>query len=378
MFFRQSIIWKMFIHFLILGGIVFGIVYYLSESGFPLTLEVLGIALFVFLLLYLLSILWLILRPMRSIMKEMKALLTGRKFRKIYTKRVDEIGVIALFFNKVTDSLSKISGTIKEEKRMSDELSIAAKLQQNILPDKAPCIPGLEVVAKNRSAVEVGGDNFDFVDYDGGKKTLIYLGDVTGHGVPAAIVMTMVHTLVSIFAELKNNIYDIVVNVNKQLKSRIQSTMFMTMVMLSWDHETQKMTYIGAGHEHILVYRTSTGECESLVSGGIALGMVPDNSKLVQEKELSLNEGDVVVLYTDGIVEAKNGKDEMYGLDRLIESIKKYSPEYSPDGISYHVAVDFSRFVGDSVQADDISLIVTRYVGKGKEKVSENMEWGKS
>lgn len=376
-FIKQSIIWRLLLHFLFFCAVIFACAYYFFSNGLQtVPLNVFVAALSVFLVLYLISVFLLVIKPMRSIMSQMKALLTGRGFKKIYTRRLDEIGIMALFFNKVTESLSKISGTMKEEKRMADELSVAAQLQKDILPDKPPHISGLEIVAKTRSAVEVGGDNFDFVPYDSGNKTLMYIGDVTGHGVPSALVMTIVHTLVSIFAELKTNIYDIVVNVNRQLKSRIRSTMFMTMVMLSWDHKAQKMTYVGAGHEHLLIYRADTGECESMIAGGIALGMIPDNSKIVKEKELLLKVGDVVVLYTDGIIEAKNEQGEMFGLDRLKSNIQRFAPEYSPEGISYHTASEFSRYVGNAVQTDDISLIVVKYVGAGKEKASENMEWG--
>ncbi|MBU1992444.1 MAG: SpoIIE family protein phosphatase [Patescibacteria group bacterium] len=376
-FIKQSLIWKLIIHFLILLGLIAGFVYYLGYVKEPfISVELAAIIIGAVLVLYLFWVYFVVVKPMRSILKQMKAMVTGRSFKKVYTKRTDEIGILAFFFNKITESLSKISGTVKEGKRMAEELSVAARLQTDILPEKPPVVPGLEVVAKTRSAVEVGGDNFDFVDFDGGKKTLMYIGDVTGHGVPAALVMTMVHTLVSIFSELRNNIYDIVVSVNKQLKSRIRSTMFMTMVVLSWDHEAQKMTYVGAGHEYLLVYRADSGECESIKAGGIALGMVPDNSKIVKEQELKLNVGDVVVLYTDGIVEAKNEQEEMFGLSRLIENIKRFAAEYSPEGISYHTATEFSRFVGNALQADDISLIVIKNVGKGKEQAADNMRWG--
>lgn len=377
MFVKQSIIWRLFFHFVLFCVVVaLAGYYFFALNGGDVPFSAFVAVLFVFLIFYLLSVFRLIIKPMRSVMTQMKALLTGRPFKKVYTKRIDEIGVLALFFNKVTESLSKISGTVREGKRMADELGIASQLQKDILPDKPPFVPGLEITVKTRSAVEVGGDNFDFVTYDNGNKTLMYIGDVTGHGVPAALVMTMVHTLVSIFSEMSSNIYDIVVNVNRHLKSRIKSTMFMTMVMLNWDHENQKMSYVGAGHEHLLVYRAGSGECESIMAGGIALGMIPDNSKIVKEKELSLNVGDVVVLYTDGIIEAKNQNGEMFGLERLKTNIQKFSATYSPEGISYHTASEFSRFVGDALQTDDISLIIVKCVGSGKEKVASSMEWG--
>jgi sigma-B regulation protein RsbU (phosphoserine phosphatase) len=294
----------------------------------------------------------------------MKLILTGKNYKRIETNRVDELGIIAQFFNEITENLEIISKKLKEEKRMSSELNVAAEIQQRLLPNESPLVQGIEIVTKNRPAVEIGGDSFDYIN--GKDATFFYIGDVTGHGAPAALVMMMVNTLLHTYAEMYSNAYDIVVNTNKQLKPRIKSSMFMTMVMLKWDHKTQKMTYVGSGHEHILIYRAKTGKLESIESGGIALGMTPDNSKIVKELNIPLEIDDQIVLYTDGITEAENNTGEMFGLDRLKELITKYAPEYGPEGLTHHVALDFSQFVGDAVQHDDITIMAIKYTGQTK------------
>jgi len=324
------------------------------------------ISLFVFSLYFLLVYLFEIVRPIRTILGEMKALLTGRKYKKLYTKRLDEIGVIAHFFNQVTQSFEKVTKDIKEGKRMLGELEIAGQLQQDILPKESPEVNGIEVVAKNRPAVELGGDNFDFVK--SGNNTFMYIGDVTGHGVPAALVMTMANSLIHTFVDIYDNAYDVVVNANKYLKTRIKSTMFMTMLMLRWDEVNQKMTYVGCGHEHLLIYRANTGKCDSRKSGGLALGMVPDNSKLIKEEEIKLEVGDVIILYTDGLTEGRNMSGEMYTLERLITAVERFAAEYGPDGIINHVAKDYSRFVQDHVQDDDVTLMAVQYTGAAAKK----------
>ncbi len=149
--------------------------------------------------------------------------------------------------------------------------------------------------------------------------------------------------------------------------------------MFKWDHLTNKMTYVGAGHEHILIYRSATGKVESNAAGGVALGMVPDNSKLVKEQEIALEDGDMIFIYTDGITEAKNNKGEMFGIENLIELVKKHSVQYGPEGVAHHVALDFSQYVGDSEQEDDITLMVLRYTkqkDQNKEaKANKSTNW---
>lgn len=360
--FQKSLIGRVFVYFLLFGILItVGVFYFYSINQFEISLGTFAVSLVVFLLYFLLVYLNEIVRPFEVILSQIKNLLTGRKYNRIYTKRVDEIGTIAHFFNEVTKDLEKISGQLKEGKRMLGELEVAAQIQKDILPVEAPNIPGLDIIAKTRPAAELGGDNFDFITEK--DNTYIYVGDVTGHGVPAALVMTIVHTLIHTFVEIYDNALDVVVQTNRRLKTRIKSTMFMTMLMLRWNHTTQKMSYVGAGHEHLLVYRAARGQCEVRMTGGIALGMIADNRKIVKELDLPLDKGDVIVLYTDGIAEARNMSGEMYGLERLKKAVELYAPQYGSEGIVYHVARDFSRYVQEHIQEDDVTLIAIRYLG---------------
>ncbi|MEK7544534.1 MAG: SpoIIE family protein phosphatase [Patescibacteria group bacterium] len=301
-------------------------------------------------------------RPLFLILRQMEALLSGRPYKKIYTDRVDEVGVLAHFFNEVTKHLSSFTGEIQQGERMKEELSTAAAIQRSILPSTTPVLPGLLVSANTRPAAEVGGDSFDFVTT--GDRTIFYVGDVTGHGVPAGLIMTMVNMLVYTYGEIYPNIYDLMVSLNRQLKRRIQNARYMTMVMMQWNHVEKKLSYVGAGHEHILVFRSKTGMVEVIKTGGIALGMVPDASKLIQEIPLSLEENDMVLLYTDGITEARNMTGGMFGLERLQESFLRYAAQYNPDGVSQHIVDDLQHFAEGCLPGDDITLIVLKRAEK--------------
>ncbi len=369
-FLRKSILRRVLIFFLLGEAILAGAVFALNNFQMQsIPLPIFGGALALLLLFSLLVFWYEVTRPFHLILEQIRALLTGRKYSMLFTNRIDEVGIIAHFFNEVTKSLEKVSMQLKEGKRMMSELEVAAQLQKEILPLQVPKIPGLEIVAKTRPAVEVGGDNFDFVTVK--DNTYLYIGDVTGHGVPAALVMTMVNTLIHSFAQMFETAYDVVVQTNRHLKNRIKSTMFMTMLMLRFNSVTQKMTYVGAGHEHLLIYRAATGVCESRVSGGIALGMVPDNSKIIQEIEVPMAPGDLIVLYTDGVTEAKNMAGEMYGLERLKKVVEVYAQQYGTEGVVFHISREFSRFVENHVQEDDITLIAVRYLGP---QTAQNMQ----
>ncbi len=375
-FLRKSIIRKLFVNlflFLIILFLIFFYFYWTGEEliSFYFLFIILGVFLVYFLLVYYVDI----IRPIKKILKEMQALLSGENYKRIYTKRIDELGIIAHFFNEVTKSIGEVSYDIKDRDRLLTELSIASELQQNILPSKNPKINGLQVVAKVKMASELGGDSFNFFKKD--NKHYIYIGDVTGHGFGAGLVMTMANSLINVFTDIYDSPYDILVNVNKHIKKHIKKSMFMTLVMLCWDDVKNKMTYVGAGHEYILVYRSNSGKCEAVLSGGTALGMVPDNSKIIKEAEIELQEGDFIILYSDGITEAKNVAGEQFGLDRLKELITEYAPEHSSEGLHYKIAKKVSDFMKGTSQEDDMTLIVLKRKGKTEsEEIKDNtIEW---
>ncbi len=296
---------------------------------------------------------------MRTITKEMRALLAGKKYHHIYSEYLDEFGVVAYFFNEVIKNMEAVSADVIEGKRMSSELNLAADIQKKVLPTGMPTIPGLDIWGSTRAAAEVGGDSFGFITYH--DNTFCYVGDVTGHGAPAALVMMMVNTLINTLCEVYQSGYDVVVHTNRLLKPRIQQTMFMTMVMLRWNAKEQKIYVTGAGHEHVLVFHRDKKECEIKQTGGIALGMIPDNSKIVKEEVLAVSSGDLVVLYSDGIVEARNTAGEQFGIKRLQESVQRHGSELSSAAdVFTAVSADFASFVEGQTQMDDITLIIIR------------------
>ena len=301
--------------------------------------------------------------PLHKVTSQIAALIAGKPYKKLNLSKRDEFGLLAYFFNDVTKNVENISYYLKEGERMASELQIASDIQKSVLPVSIPLLEKMDTVAKTRSADEVGGDSFAIVQR--GTDYFMYIGDVTGHGAPAGLIMMMVNTLFDVMLPMYQTTYDLAVNINKVLKPRVNSTMFMTTNFLKWDSANEVLTFTGAGHEHILIYRANEGVCEAIPAGGIALAMAEDISQIVQEKQITLNDQDVIVLYSDGITEAVNSEGGLYGLERLKESFKNHGHLANSLDIFENLSADIQAFVGDEVQNDDMTLMVLRYVKAG-------------
>jgi len=323
-----------------------------------LTLEFVAYGIVFFVLLAYFVFWFSVSRPLREIIHEMEALLTGREYKKFFSKRIDEIGVMAHFFNEITRKLHTFAGSVSEGQNMANELEVAARIQKNILPSRPSTVPGLVVSAMSRPAARVGGDSFDFIENDG--KLYFYIGDATGHGVPAGLIMTMVNALVRAFVRVSSSLVTILADVNRVLKSRIEKTLFMSLVLLRFDSSSGSLSFAGAGHEHILFYRAATGQCDIIPAGGIALGMIPEIGTLVKEQVVDFAEGDMLFLYTDGITEARNSQGELYGLERLKVAISKFASQYPPQPTLTKIAADVGSFVAGVQQTDDMTLIAVQ------------------
>lgn len=298
-------------------------------------------------------------RPLKNIAKEVAALIASKPYSKVKVVSHDEYALIAHFFNDITDNLEKLSYTLKEGERMASELQLASDIQRSVLPKNIPQIPKLDTVAKTRSAEEVGGDSFDISQ--NGEQYFIYIGDVTGHGAPAGLIMMMVNTLFDVLLPTVNNTKDLANKINSILKPRVNQSMFMTTNFLRWDPNAEKLFYTGCGHEHLIIFRSSEGICEVVAAGGIALAMADDISQIVEEKEIPLKEQDMVILYSDGLTEAANSSGELFGLERLKVAAQKHCPVGDALRVFEGIATEVTAFAGDTIQRDDMTLIVMRY-----------------
>ncbi len=267
------------------------------------------------------------------------------------------------FFIKSLQILKVFKQELRDGRKLRSEVDIASEIQAQTLSLDHSIVPGLTIAMATTPATEVGGDSLDII---AGRDNnhYIYVGDVTGHGVPSGFVMMMVNALISAFSISESNGANILAKTNAILKPRIKQNMMMTAVMLRWDATSQKMYYTGAGHEFILVYKLKENKIYKLKSGGVAIGMVKDSSKILKEQRIAFDPGDLIILYTDGITEARYRSEQnglLFSVDRIIESIIRLDDK-SAENIFRKITIDLSAWMGYKYkQYDDISLIVVEY-----------------
>lgn len=373
-FLRRSLFFSFFFYAVFCVALSWGSVWlgirYLGMD--PWSAISVGLCLFLILVLCVYGV--VIHRPLRKIIHEMKALLTGRSYRRIMTSKQNEIGVLAYFFNEVTRNLESISGDVQTHARLRKEVDSAGEIQRFLIPHEAPSIPGLDISAKTRPASEIGGDTFDFYDKNG--RHFMYIGDSTGHGIPAGIVMVMMDALLETFIDIKDTLPDILNNVNKYLKPHLRPTMFMTMILLEWLPDISSFKWVAGGHEYLIHLQTRQNKVQAFPAGGIAVGMLKDSTPLVKEQTLRMEDGDFLILYSDGIVEAKNPGGDLYGLERLQSFIaSQASVDLSAEALFEKIALDVGRFMGGAAQLDDMTLIVLKHVAGRSAIVSHGTTW---
>lgn len=267
------------------------------------------------------------------------------------------------FFKKSLQILKVFKTELREGRKLRSEVEIASEIQSQSISQKEDNMPGLDLAVGICSASEVGGDSVDVIAGQDGNYYL-YVGDVTGHGVPSGFVMMMVNALIAAYSSRVISSAEILASTNAILKPRIKKNMMMTAVMLRWDSLNNKMYFTGAGHEFVLVYKAKEQQVYKVKSGGVALGMMKNISKAMKEQQISFERGDLIVLYTDGITEARYRSEQngmLFGVDRIVEAIMNVTIR-TPETVFEQITINLSAFMGyKHVQYDDITLAVIGY-----------------
>ncbi len=297
-------------------------------------------------------------KPLRQLKKGAEILATGDFSHRVTVKTKDEVYDLAQTFNKMAADLQESMKAMIYKERVGKELELAKQIQQRILPKIIPQAKGLDICAGIVPAEEIGGDCYDFLQPNK-DELLFYLGDVTGHGVPSGIVVSIANALFYSMAG-SDNLDVILSRVNEVLRAKTTPNMFITLVLMRWMIEQQKFSFVSAGHEKIIHYKASVDTVELLPSGGLALGMVKDVSKLLKVVEVELEKGDVLFIYSDGIPEAWRNKKEIYGLERLQAMIKDYAKFDTALSIRNALLADVYMYRQGYKQMDDMTCIVVK------------------
>ena len=254
----------------------------------------------------------------------------------------------------------KLYSELSEKERYEREMALARQIQAGMLPVSVPEIAGFEIQGLCRPAFEVGGDYFDYVAAGDGRWYVV-AGDVSGKGVPAAMIVSIVRTLIHTCVQFETSIPKVLRWVNRNLTPDLSSDMFVTLSVAALTPGQPSLHFLRAGHEPALVVRKATGRMERVAPSGTAMGLLEMNAfdRLLSEDHLDLQSGDVLLLYTDGVTEAMRDGDQEFGVDRLEQAFARCAGHSATDTVNDILAA-VDRFTQGAAQHDDITLVAIR------------------
>jgi len=243
------------------------------------------------------------------------------------------------------------------ERAMAKEMHQAALIQQGLLPSSAPATEGLDIAAKAVASRSVGGDYFDFIKYPDGR-VAIMVGDVAGKGMPAALLMSSLQARVHVVFEEPDDLAKKMARLNKSTCASCPDNRFITFFTCIVDATSGKVVFTNAGHNPPLVVRAKGGY-QALEGGGMILGILP--MAQYQESEIILEQGDVLVLFSDGVTEAVDPEDHDFGEERLAKLVASMRDRPAAEIVQeVHRAVH--AFTQGAPPADDITVVIARRV----------------
>ncbi len=242
-----------------------------------------------------------------------------------------------------------------EQKRLANELSVASEIQLRLHPANPPTIEGYDLIGVSFPCYEVGGDYYDFIDRKNGKWA-VALGDVSGKGTGAALLMSSLHAAVRAHITTPASAPDVVAQINQYIHENTPSNRYITFFYSELDPANNQLSYVNAGHNAPILVRAS-GAVERLDEGGLPVGLMPFVKYF--EITVQLNPGDVLVVYSDGVTESVNEQEEEFDEPRLIEVIQKNMTR-SAAGIRDRIDEALTRFVGKAKSVDDLTLLIVK------------------
>jgi len=262
--------------------------------------------------------------------------------------------LLALFANQAAAAIetARLHKDAIEKERIERELEVAAAIQRQILPRDLPNVAGLEIAAKNVPTRQVGGDYFDFFPLSSGRLAFL-VADVSGKGVPAALLVSTVHAAVHLQIDEARTVAELIGRIDRHLQKYAATRKFLTCFFGLLEPDSGTLRYVSAGHNPALLRRAS-GALDQLKATGVPIGMFPNASW--REDTVTMERGDLLCVYSDGITEALDAADEEFGLDRL----SRLMTADPPGGICERVFDAVSAFAGDVPQYDDQTLILLR------------------
>ncbi len=305
-----------------------------------------------------------IARPIKTLSAFALEISRGGFGKTIDLKRGDEVGLLAQSFNTMSEKLSDATAEIVSSEKLKQEVDLASQIQRELIPKVLPLSETLELTAGLIPAMLVGGDIYDVLKRPDGS-VLLYIGDVTGHGVSAGVLAAMVNTVM--YSEGLNDDLDLLHIANKLntiFYHKTQKNMFVTMIIGLWDVHKKTLSYVMCGHNPLVFFSSKDQTCEIAKKGGIALGILPDISKVLKVEKKSFSSCDSFVFYTDGIPEAKNAEGSFFGMQRFLDVITRpestNTPKRTTQQMQDEIIESVLAWVGEAEHTDDITILIGR------------------
>ena len=244
-----------------------------------------------------------------------------------------------------------------EKMQIEKDLQVANEVQRILLPSEPPVIAGFDVAGTNIPARYVSGDYFDYIPLDADRCGIV-IADVSGKGIPAALLMAMARTALRLLASGDASPSEVIHRLNAQLYPDIREDMFISLAYVVLDRRSGELRLVRAGHDAPLVYRAADRSVTAVKAPGMAVGIDSGGAfnRVTNEFALVLEPGDCLILYTDGVTEAQDRNGDEFGLEAMIRSVQASASEGTA-GIVQRVTSDVKAFIGDQPPHDDITLI---------------------
>ena len=306
----------------------------------------------------------------RQYMLSNKDNILAREYRELEGSSVAKDGrrvPILIHGNTLRDDQNNVIGNMAFITDMTEHkkaLALAGEVQKSLQPQEKPLIQGLDIAGRNVSCDEIGGDYFDFLWRRDSKKGpfSVVVGDISGHGVDSALLMTTARAFLRMRASQPGTISEIITAMNHHLTQDVlDSGRFMTLFYLTIDPEKKRLDWVRAGHDPALVYHPGRDEFEELKGNGVALG-VNDGFDYEENQQGGLANGQIIAVGTDGIWEAVNGDGEMFGKERLRNVIRQNAQAEAGD-ILNAVYDELNQFARGQKTEDDITLVIIKVDG---------------
>ena len=304
-----------------------------------------------------------ILRPINDMINFVRKVRNGDFHRNVQVVSNDELGIMGDGMNAMTEGLL-------ERDRLRRGLYLAQEVQQSLLPKKCPNLDGLDIAARSLYCDETGGDYFDFFENDKNQLNVV-VGDVSGHGISSALLMASVRAFIRQRANLPGSMSRTLFDVNQQLVIDVEETgNFMTLFHLKIDPVERRASWIRGGHDPAIFYNPHSDRFRDLDGKGQALG-ISEEAEFEENERTELVPGQIIVLATDGVWEARNKQGDMFGKEHLYGLVRQHRNS-AADDILNHCFQALEEFQSKATREDDITMVVVKIVDSETSEVSIN------